>query len=181
MHDTKAQESLQRSNISLWLDTYDDIFSDFDPRPYAQRALSDDFLVEAKKVTRETAAGEIELELMMPKDKRNAQQEAIIKKRFKEHFKKQYDYFKNKQRRILRQGVSFIALGIVAMIISTFILLEQPEANFWLTLLTVVAEPAGWFLFWEGLHLTIFDVKQVASDLKFNKRMHRGRVAFASY
>ena len=33
--------------VSLWLDTYEDIFSDFDPRPYGQRALSEDFVAEA--------------------------------------------------------------------------------------------------------------------------------------
>ena len=39
--------------VSLWLDNYDNIFSDFDPRSYAHRELSDDFLIEAKKVTHE--------------------------------------------------------------------------------------------------------------------------------
>jgi len=37
MHKKKL---LQLSEISLIIDTYDDIFSDFDPRPYSQRALA---------------------------------------------------------------------------------------------------------------------------------------------
>ena len=42
----ETEKLLQQSEISLLLDSYDDIFSDFDPRPYNQRALSQDFLAE---------------------------------------------------------------------------------------------------------------------------------------
>ena len=36
----EKQDLLSKGEISILLDTYDDIFSDFDPRPYSQRALS---------------------------------------------------------------------------------------------------------------------------------------------
>ena len=36
---SEKQKLLEISEISLLLDSYDDIFSDFDQRPYAQRAL----------------------------------------------------------------------------------------------------------------------------------------------
>src|SRR5690349_704077 len=53
--DTKDQKALLiKSELSIWLDTYDDIFSDFDPRPLNERALSDDFLSEARKMARDT-------------------------------------------------------------------------------------------------------------------------------
>ena len=38
-------------SISLWIDSYDDIFSDFDPRPFSARNISDDFLYEVKKTS----------------------------------------------------------------------------------------------------------------------------------
>lgn len=49
----ETEKILEMSEISIWLDNYDDIFSDFDPRPYSQRSLSDDFLAEAKKIEHE--------------------------------------------------------------------------------------------------------------------------------
>ena len=42
-------KKFREGNISIVLDSYDDLFSDFDPRPYRIRALSDDFLLECKK------------------------------------------------------------------------------------------------------------------------------------
>ena len=41
----EREVELREGNISLVLDSYDDLFSDFDPRDYSQKALSDDFLV----------------------------------------------------------------------------------------------------------------------------------------
>ena len=37
------QEHLHR-HVSIWIDSYDDVFSDFDPRSYDERNISDDFL-----------------------------------------------------------------------------------------------------------------------------------------
>ena len=84
------QELLAKSEISLILDTYDDIFSDFDPRPYEERALSDDFLLEAKKASRDKATGTIELIFMMPAGKRDTHKESLIKRRLRDHFRKHY-------------------------------------------------------------------------------------------
>jgi hypothetical protein len=51
---------MNHNEIKLMLDTYDDIFSDFDPRPFSQRTLSEDFLEEARKASREKEMGNIE-------------------------------------------------------------------------------------------------------------------------
>jgi len=62
--------NLREGNISLILDSYDDIFSDFDPGDYSERALSDDFLSECKKaaVNKEER---LELRFLVPKTKRD--------------------------------------------------------------------------------------------------------------
>ena len=52
--------------VSLWLDTYEDIFSDFDPHPYGQRALSEDFLAEARRAVRDRRDEVPELRFLVP-------------------------------------------------------------------------------------------------------------------
>lgn len=49
----KTKRLIPSQNISIWLDTYDDIFSDFDYRQFSEKALSDDFLTELQKMYRE--------------------------------------------------------------------------------------------------------------------------------
>jgi len=80
---------IREGNISMILDSYDDIFSDFDPRPYEQKALSDDFLVECKKAA-EDKKTEVELRMLIPQTKRNPEAESKIKKRLRNHFQSHY-------------------------------------------------------------------------------------------
>lgn len=47
------------NSIQIALDHYDDIFSDFDPSPFSQRMLSDDFLKEMQKRYIETKKGSL--------------------------------------------------------------------------------------------------------------------------
>src|SRR3989338_1417499 len=84
----ETQKILQMSEISLWLDNYDDIFSDFDPRPYSLRSLSDDFLFEAKKASRDKDANRLELRFLISQEHRDSKVEATVKKRLRDHFSK---------------------------------------------------------------------------------------------
>ena len=176
-----TQKLFQMSNISLWLDRYEDIFSDFDPRPYSQRTLSDDFLHEAKKVSREKLPGKIELRLLVPTQLRHLYNESVIKKRILEHFKGKYEDVKKEARKILNQGLFFLIIGIVLMLITTYLIITYYEKSFTVVFLSTLFEPASWFLFWEGLRLVIFDVKEKKPDLSFYEKMAKCEIRFLSY
>ena len=171
----------QLSKISLLLDSYDDIFSDFDPRPYSQRALSDDFLNEAKRASRDRASGTIELRFLVPAHIRNQNNELIIQKRLREHFKKHRAMIKKEITTIINQGIAFTIAGIMIMLITTFILLNSDYRNFLMSFSVVLLEPAGWFLFWEGLDLIIFKSKIKKPDLEFNDKIEKCEMTFLSY
>lgn len=172
---------LEMSEISLLIDTYDDIFSDFDPRPYSQRSLSDDFLFEAKKASRKTPSDWMELKFLIPENIRNKSHENIIKRRLKEHFSKHFTLLKKEAKNMINEGLFFVALGIVLMLIATSIMFNQYEKNFFMSFLVVLMEPAGWFLFWEGLRLIIFESKTSKPDLEFYEKMSECEISFWSY
>src|SRR3989344_4468624 len=83
-------EELKKANISLILESYQDIFSDFDPRPFAEKSLSDDFLLECRRAAREKDDKSMEIILSLPRTKRNLNDEFKIKRRLKEHFHKHF-------------------------------------------------------------------------------------------
>lgn len=174
------KEMLQLSHISLLLSDYTDIFSDFDPRPYSQRALSDDFLSEARKASRDMASGRIELKLLMPAAKRDPHQEAAIRKRLHEHFRKHHDLHRAEMKGMIRRGLLSTAMGIMLMFIATLILFKDGHSitnSFFIILL----EPAGWFFFWTGLDQVIFESKKKMPDLGFYEKMTRCEIDFLSY
>ncbi len=172
---------LRLSEISLWLDSYDDIFSDFDPRPISQRALSDDFLREAKKASRENVSGTIDLTLLIPTSERNLHQEEVIKRRLKQHFNKHFNLLSKEKKWAIKKGLLFTLFGILLMFIATYIIVEYEEKGLLFNFLIVLIEPGGWFLFWEGLDMILFEQKKINPELEFYKKASKGEISFSSY
>lgn len=166
------------SDIELYIDDYEYIFSDFDSRPYSQKLLSEDLLNEMKRANRDKGTKNVNLKFLVPKNKRDPKKEIIIKKRLKEFFKGKFSENNKNKKKILRQGISFFVLGIFFMVIATFFLVENTN-NYLITFLAVLSEPAGWFLFWEGLNLLIFDMGKRTPNLKFYEKMSKSTIYFS--
>ncbi len=176
----ETADVFRMSEISLQLDTYDDIFSDFDPRPYTERALSDDFLQEAKRASRDKPSGNIALHFIMPREKRKIEHEQLIKRRLREHFRKHYVQILEETMSIKKKGVFMAFLGILLIIIASYISSLQ-SASFYMHFLIVLLEPAGWFTAWTGLDEIYYTTKQKQPDLVFYEKMSNADIAFLSY
>ena len=174
---------LETEELSLRLMNYDDIFSDFDFRPYSKRALSIDFLDEMKRAVFDRKDGGVELVLHMPEKERNESHEATIRERIAAHFKKYYLLHLEQKRRVLKLGIVMVILGVISMIAATFIIFEDPARNLFLSFLVVFLEPAAWFLLWEGMDQIIFNSKKINPELDFYRKMSHphGGVHFRSY
>lgn len=167
-------------NISLWLDDYNDIFSDFDPRDNSVRALSVDFLEEAKRAATDKSEG-LELNLLIPNAKRNFQTEQIIEHRLKNHFERHHAILKKETNSMIKNGLLFVFAGIIIMIIATYVLVHYEEKTTIASFLLILFEPAGWFFFWEGLDIVLFKPKEKRSELEFYKKLSHSEINFNSY
>lgn len=174
-----SEKLLKLSEISLWLDTYDDIFSDFDPRPYNERALSVDFLEEAKRASMDKITG-IDLKLLIKKRLRNETNERLIKKKLKNHFKRHHQLLVKDKSKVVRRGSFFIIFGIIMMVAASIVLFENKSTLFD-KFLIVLLEPASWFLFWEGMNQIVFESNKVNPDLEFYRKMTNCKIEFVSY
>jgi hypothetical protein len=116
----KEVVNLKEGNIGLVLDSYEDIFSDFDPRPYSVKQLSDDFLSECKKASVDKNK-ELELRFLIPKNKRNSNHEYEIRKRLRNHFQKHFKEKEKEIRQIKRNGLIWFILGAIVMVAATYL------------------------------------------------------------
>ena len=171
---------LREKNVSLILDSYDDIFSDFDPRPYSSRGLSNDFLIECRRAVRgiKTESPVLELRLLVPKNKRKAAKETMIKKRLKDYFQNQVKEKQMELKQTRRDGGKWILIGFSLALIST-LLITQEEFLFKLPL--IITEPGGWFSFWTGLDKIFIEPKGKKPEFEFNNNMANMNVRFYSY
>lgn len=166
------------AGIPLTLDSYEEIFSDFDPRPYSYRALSGDFLLECKKASIEKN-DRIKLRLFVPKNKRNSLEEIKIKKRLKEHFNKHFRQKKKEISGMKVEGTFWAFMGAVMMVVSAFFLGKQ-NLSFAVHLLITLVQPAGWFFLWEGLGKILITPQEKMPDYNFYKKMADSEISFAS-
>ncbi len=179
-HAEEPKPQLREGNIALILDGYDDIFSDFDPRPYGEKALSDDFLSECRKAARDKEEHGIELRLMVPAAKRVLATEETIKHRLKSHFQKHHHEYERESREIRAQGAKWFLLGVICMLIVAYISSIE-LSSFLHNLLLIVFEPAGWFAFWEGLAQIFWGDKEQRAERAFYAKMAHLEVEFFSY
>jgi hypothetical protein len=169
--------SLREGTISLILDSYDDLFSDFDARPYEVKALSHDFLQELKGASLDKSAGNLELRLLVPKKKRNLFDEAQIKRRLKDHFQKHHKAENKKRKETRKEGFLWFGIGAV-LIAAAIAVYEQGGAT---SFLNVIFEPAGWFTSWTGLEKIFIHSREKHQDLEFYEKMAGIKIVFLSY
>lgn len=180
--EKEIETIIDKSEISLILDTYDDIFSDFDPRPYSIRGLSDDFINEAKKALRETKPDVFELKFLIPEMQRRPGQEPLIKKRLKDYFKKQLMMLEKEMKSVRKNGVKLAIIGFILMISAALLYTLNSGSNqLWIQLLVIPIEPAGWFFVWEGFERIFNYTKEKKPDIEFYKKMNKAEISFITY
>lgn len=166
--------------ISIWIDRYDDVFSEFDSRPFSDRALSDDFLREVRKITSEKKTGEIRLKFHVMEDQRNEESEIIIINNLNKHFLHIAEMLKTEQRQDLHRGYLLLGLGSL-LILFLFYLTTIPGEIPYISGIHLMLEPVGWFMTWTGLDHVFQISRKSKSNLDFNKRMSVAKIAFSSF
>ena len=175
-----AEKSNQAPPVSLWIDAYTDLFSDFDPRPFEERGFSDDFIAQVRKVSKDAKDKVSVLRILAPRGDRSEAEERTIRKRLENYFYNNYQQLLSEAKKIRFKGFYFTLSGVVLMIISSYIYyLKLP--GFYPNLLLVILEPAGWFLLWNGLDLLITFAKSKKADIAFYEKLSGVHVEFGSY
>jgi hypothetical protein len=156
----KPAESKTVSDIfqtaQIALDSYDDIFSDFDPSPYERRLLSDDFLSELHRRHAEKRKGEVVVNFTLPASLRSEKTEALVRKRIKDYFRGRLRETGRDRQDKLRQGALRLLVGMIISL--SLILFPQLDVVPLLTIISVLI----WYVLWSGFE----ELFAVSSKLK---------------
>ena len=136
--------------ISIAIDTWDDIFSDFDPRPFDEKNLSEDFIAELKKRYRESRHGNFVINIYAPISLKDEKTEKKVTHRLKRHFKNKARYRQKEIARIRIKGVIFLVFGICFLGILTLVTYYRVFSDLAIEILGIILMPLGWFGIWEG-------------------------------
>jgi len=176
---TKGKSRSREDNISLALDDYQDLFSDFDPRPHGDRAISHDFLQECRRASLDKPKSGVELLLLLPRKGRNKKLETTVKRRLLEHFRRHHDILEQERMRERHNGALWILVGLGLSMIALY--LHPYLEEFWTRLLFVFAEPAGWFTIWTGFDHLFLEPGHSRKEREFYCKMAKAKIVFESY
>jgi hypothetical protein len=157
------------------LDTYDDIFSDFDPSPFDHRVISEDFLSELRRRYNLTPKDNFVVHFTLPKQLRSEKIELLVKRRIKEHFR---DHVKKISKLISERkhsGYFRIVVGIAVLILNILLGNYHAEiANAISELLLVVA----WYFFWTGLERIFEQPEKLIFEKNFLEKFSKADYIF---
>ena len=164
--------------ISIAIDTWDDVFSDFDPRPIKDRMLSEDFIVELKKRYRETKKGDFVIEILAPVDLCNPNTERSVIQRLKRDFKHRSLQKRKELSKLRRRGTVFVLFGIFFLTALTLLTYYKVVSKLAIEILGIIFMPLGWFGIWEGFS-KIVDPSRVSiqEEIIFDK-LSRASIKF---
>lgn len=177
--DKELNTSRKINEVNILLDSYADIFSDFDSSPYADKTLSDDFISQAKRISKNKTGKKIILKFFLPEKERQSDSEKIITDRLTYYFKRVREQLESEIKKTNLKGFLLLSIGIVLMITASYISFIKPQL-YYVHLLLVLSEPAGWFLLWAGLDNLVYNSKEAKRDLAFYLKMANSKIEFST-
>ncbi len=167
-----------KNEVDFWLEDYNDIFSDFDHRPYIERGLSGDFLEEAKRASQYKEEKDLKLKFFISKKLRKKEEERIIKRRLIEHFNRHNILLLKEKKKELIKGLTTTIVGLIVMVLVTTFFYKYQNISDTINTFIAISEISGWFLLWTGLNLVIFESRTLNPDLEFYKKMTKASISF---
>jgi len=169
------------AELSLWLDSYDDIYSDFDARTLLKRRISEDFIHELEIAFKRREENTDLLILRVPVAVRHPEDERLITERLRNYFNHEYEHYLQVVKKDTGRNIAFFCISIIVMFASVIINIPGNQRFAHLTPLRILLEPAGWFFFWNSLEYFFFKRKPEVLKATFWQTVAGWKVLFRSY
>ncbi|MFA5108826.1 MAG: hypothetical protein WC492_04845 [Candidatus Micrarchaeia archaeon] len=163
--------------MGFWLDDYDEIFSDFDPRTYSKRQLSEDFLAELKRRYKETPTGGFEVSLYLPKGIRDVKIESAAKKKIREYFANEMKRLEEKSSQRKKTGLMYLAAGMIILSLHAM-LVWSSSASKLVEIIGFILVPAGWFSVWTSIENLVQESAEIKGQKEYYAQMSKCNYLF---
>jgi hypothetical protein len=165
----------RRMEIAIALDTYDDLFSDFDIRGYGVRALSKDFLDELRiRLRRAWTKPDLNVVLLLPAGVRNAADEGLIVERIRAFYADRREHYLREDKKAKLNSLLFVAIGL-ALSVAANVIVERIAA---LPLFNDFLLIPSWFFVWSGFELFNKSREEIGRKKKYYAALSDSRTTF---
>lgn len=165
------------AELSLWLDAYDDIYSDFDSRRYLKRRISEDFVQELKMSLKYRNDQPGTLVLLLPAALRKTDLEQEIIASITMQVLERFSSLQRSTLHTLMLGLILFFGGMAILVTSSLIAFKYLQ-GYLPVLLRILFEPAGWFMIWNGLDFLLYQYRKVKREQNFYRKLSRMNIRF---
>lgn len=166
-------------DLSLWLDDYDDIYSDFDSRNYLKRRISTDFIEELQVALKNKKEEINDLVLLLPAEKRDPLTEPKISESLKSYFHRQEIIFKQRFESSFKKGIFLLVVALFLMVVNSVISFKL-QNSLLSSIIRIILEPSGWFLIWVSFDMLYYDLKELKVQKRFFQELSELKIYFQS-
>jgi len=164
--------------IEISLDTYTDVFNEWDPAPFKKRDIEPDFEEYIKNCSADIPLEyKIQLFLCLPEKQYDTQKEDIIKEGIKTYFQSKIEMIrKNLQamnKNTLVYGLTSIVFLILAVSLQNF-----STDNVVLNLVLQGLFIGGWVFLWEALNIFVFLKRDTKYQYEVYERLFLADIKF---
>lgn len=163
-------------NIKLAIDSYKDLFSDFDISPFEERSISLDFKEALKSKTIEPKVEQLKITLSIPMKERNNKDEQIIIKRLNRFFTQKYNNYSKRMNIRRFNGLKYILMGFF-FITLTFIF-ETFFTDLFPLYVANIIMILGWFGIWTGVEKIIDAPYELITKKEMYKSFSKAKIKF---
>lgn len=167
------------AELKLWLDCYDDIYSDFDSRHYLKRRISEDFLHELHTELKYKESHASDMILLLPAEERDEAAEKIIAASLRDFFVNQFRLLHDKCRKKRNKGLLLLISGSGIMLFNAWLSYAY-EKSFTAIGLKVLLEPGSWFLLWAAMDFLFYDFTRLKKEYTFYGELSEMHIHFRS-
>ncbi len=159
--------------VVIALDDYEDIFDDFDIRPYGTRNISADFLHEVLSRIKNIPTPS-KLILTLPKYKRVKKDEKKIAQRLKLFFKERAAFFKERREALLKKALIFIVIGLIFSYVGYVVYAGEEALQFVAELFFV----GTYFFVWNGFSYMFFSSRRLEEKNRIYAALEQLEIVF---
>ncbi|MDA8409117.1 MAG: hypothetical protein M0001_01850 [Treponema sp.] len=161
--------------IDIALDSYDDLFSDFDIRGYGERALSKDLLDELHiRLRRFGAKSGQEIVFLVPGSLRNVYDEELINMRLRSFFEERHDYHLREDKTAKLKSLLFVTAGLALSVAANIIV----EHFTFLPIFNDFVLIPSWFFVWTGFDMLITNRREITVKKRYYATLASCRTSF---
>lgn len=164
--------------ISIHLEEYRDVYSNWDFSPYNNRDLDDDLIEYMLECSYEIPIKYnfiIEFHLLNQKYNKEREDKSILG--MKNYFSYQLRKLKGQRIRMLKEMTSFLLIG-TALLSSAFYLSSLGSSSFFISIITEGFFIGGWVMLWEMFSSWFFDIKKLDLKISHFKRLKESPIKY---